>query len=245
MKKVIKTFFGNKGSRVWFNVSASVLAFLLIASLIVTQVVFLNNTINTVLGGARKVLVSGDPTVYDTCFYAGECVIAATWNVKLVHDMGVMLGLEGICGNVKGDGSPYSGWYAPAVNIHRSQFSGRNFEYYSENGVLSDKMGANVVIGAREKGVYTYVKHFVANDQETDRVSNGLIVWVNEQALRETYMKPFEIIVKEGNTSAIMSSFNRLGTTWAGGSYPLLTEVLRGEWGFKGMVITDYNLYAG
>ena len=185
----------------------------------------------------------GDPTVYDTCFYAGECVIAATWNTKLVHDMGVMVGLEGICGNVEGDGTPYSGWYAPAVNIHRSQFSGRNFEYYSEDSLLSGKMGASVVTGARAKGVYTYVKHFVANDQETDRVSNGLIVWVNEQALREIYMKPFEIIVKEGKTSAIMSSFNRLGTTWAGGSYALLTEVLRGEWGFKGMVVTDYNLY--
>lgn len=185
----------------------------------------------------------GDPTVYGACFYASECVIAATWNTKLAHDMGVMVGLEGLCGNAKSDQAPYSGWYAPAVNIHRSQFSGRNFEYYSEDGLLSGKLGASVVQGAKAKGVYTYVKHFAANDQETDRVSNGLIVWVNEQALREIYLKPFEIIVKEGKANAMMSSFNRIGTTWAGGSYALLTEVLRKEWGFKGMVITDYNLY--
>jgi len=184
----------------------------------------------------------GDPTVYDTCFYCSECVIGATFNRDLAYDMGVMVGIEGIFGNVKGDGVPYSGWYAPAVNIHRSQFGGRNWEYYSEDPILSGKMGASVVQGAMSKGVYTYVKHFAVNDQETNRDSNGLVVWLNEQALREIYLKPFEIIVKEGGATAIMSSFNRIGQVWAGGSYELLTEVLRGEWGFKGMVITDYNL---
>ena len=184
----------------------------------------------------------GDPTVYGTCFYASECVVGATFNKDLAHDMGVMVGIEGLFGNVKGDGRPYSGWYAPAVNIHRSPFSGRNWEYYSEDPLLSGKMGANVVKGARSMGVYTYVKHFAVNDQETNRDSNGLITWLNEQAMREIYLKPFEIIVKEGGTLAIMSSFNRIGTTWAGGCYELLTTILREEWGFKGMVITDYNL---
>ncbi|MDR3318616.1 MAG: glycoside hydrolase family 3 C-terminal domain-containing protein [Clostridiales bacterium] len=185
----------------------------------------------------------GDPTVYDTCFYASECVIAATWNKLLAHDMGVMVGIEGLYGNVKGDGRPYSGWYAPAVNIHRSPFSGRNWEYYSEDSFLSGIMGAHVVQGAKSKGVYTYVKHFALNDQETNRDTNGLITWANEQSMREIYLKTFEIIVKVGKTTGAMSSFNRIGTVWAGGSYELLTEVLRNEWGFRGTVISDYNLY--
>ena len=103
-------------------------------------------------------------------------------------------------------------------------------------------MGTNVVIGAQSKGVYTFVKHFALNDQETNRDSNGLITWADEQTLREIYLKPFEMIVEDGNAHAIMSSFNRIGTDWAGGSYALLTEVLRKEWGFTGMVISDYNL---
>ena len=185
----------------------------------------------------------GDPSVYGTCFYATECVVGATWNVQLAYEMGKMVGNESIWGNQAGGGIPYSGWYAPAVNIHRSPFSGRNWEYYSEDGFLSGMMGASVIKGAREKGVYTYVKHFVLNDQETNRDANGLLTWANEQAMRELYFKPFELAVKEGETKAMMSSFNRIGTVWAGGSYALLTEVLREEWGFRGMVVTDYNLY--
>lgn len=184
----------------------------------------------------------GDPTVHDTCFYASECLIGATFNSDLANDMGVMVGLESLVGYTKGDGRTYSGWYAPAVNIHRSPFSGRNWEYYSEDPFLSGKMGTNVVIGAQSKGVYTYVKHFVLNDQETCRDADGLITWADEQAFRELYLKPFRMIVEDGNTHALMSSFNRIGTEWAGGSYALLTEVLRKEWGFTGMVISDYNL---
>ena len=184
----------------------------------------------------------GDPTVHDTCFYASECVIGATWNQDLAHDMGVMVGLESLVGYTKGDGRTYSGWYAPAVNIHRSPFSGRNWEYYSEDSFLSGMMGAQVVIGAQSKGVYTFVKHFVLNDQETNRDSDGLIKWAAAQTFREIYLKPFRIIVEKGDAHAIMSSFNRIGNVWAGGSYALLTEVLRKEWGFKGMVISDYNL---
>ncbi len=183
----------------------------------------------------------GDPSVYDTCFYASGCVVGATYNTELAYRMGEMVGNEGLIGNEKGDGRPYSGWYAPAVNIHRSQFGGRNWEYYSEDGYLSGTMGASVIKGAMSKGVYCYVKHFALNDQETNRSNNGILVWANEQAMREIYFRAFELCVKEGGTTAMMSGFNRIGKTWAGGSYELLTEVLRGEWGFKGMVITDYN----
>lgn len=184
----------------------------------------------------------GDPTVHDTCFYASECVIGATWNKDLANDMGVMVGLESLVGYTKGDGRTYSGWYAPAVNIHRSPFSGRNWEYYSEDSFLAGYLGTNVVIGAQSKGVYTYVKHFVLNDQETNRDSDGLITWADEQTFREIYLKPFRMIVEDGKANAMMTSFNRIGTEWAGGSYALLTEVLRKEWGFTGMVISDYNL---
>lgn len=186
--------------------------------------------------------ISEGGAVYDTCFYQAECVMGATWNVELAQRMGELIGEEGLAGNERGDGLPYSGWYAPAVNIHRSPFGGRNWEYYSEDGLLSGKLAAKVCLGAQSKGVYTYVKHFAVNDQETDREMNGILVWCNEQAMRELYLKPFEITVKEGKTSAMMSSFNRLGMTWAGGSYSLLTEILREEWGFKGMVITDYSM---
>lgn len=193
-------------------------------------------------GPAGFTAFMGDPSVYGTCFYASECTIAATFNTDLAYDMGIMIGIEGIIGNEKGDGRTYSGWYAPAVNTHRSPFSGRNWEYYSEDPLLSGKMGAHVVMGAKEKGIYTFVKHFAVNDQETNRDTNGLITWLSEQSLREIYLKPFEIIVKEGGTTGMMSSFNRIGTVWAGGSYELMTEVLRKEWGFVGMVISDYNL---
>lgn len=194
--------------------------------------------------GFTNFMEIGDATVYDTCFYASPSVVAATWNVELAHEQGRMVGNEGIWGNDRGDQAPYSGWYAPAVNIHRTPFSGRNWEYYSEDGLLSGKMAANVIQGAKEKGVYTFIKHFAVNDQETNRDSNGLLTWLDEQSMREIYLKPFEIAVKEGETAAVMSSFNRLGKVWAGGSYELLTEVLRNEWGFTGMVITDYNVYA-
>ena len=177
--------------------------------------------------------------VFRTCSYASECVIAATWNVELAYQMGVSVGNEGIIGNSRGDGRPYSGWYAPAVNIHRTPFSGRNFEYYSEDPFISGKLAAEVIKGARSRGVYTQLKHFAVNDQETNR--SGVCTWLTEQSLREIYLKPFEMAVKEGGAMGIMSSFNRIGSLWTGGDYRLLTEILREEWGFKGMVITDFN----
>lgn len=184
----------------------------------------------------------GDPSVYDTGYYASEVVLGSTWNSELANELGVMIGNEGLIGDERGDGRPYSGWYAPAMNIHRSQFGGRNFEYYSEDGYLSGIMASEVVKGAKSKGVYTYVKHFALNDQETNRDTTGLITWANEQAMREIYFLPFEMTVKEGGTTAFMSAFNRMGTVWAGGDYRLLTSLLRNEWGFRGMVITDFNL---
>ncbi len=186
-------------------------------------------------------VIDSTATVYNTCFYASECVIAATWNTTLVEEMGNAIGNESLIGNERGDQRSYSGWYAPACNIHRNQFGGRNWEYYSEDSYLSGMMAASVIKGAKKKGVYTYVKHFAVNEQETNRDTNGLITWVNEQALREIYLRPFEMAVKVGQTTAMMSSFNRIGTVWTGGCYELLTDILRNEWGFKGMVITDYN----
>ena len=192
-------------------------------------------------GPAGFTAFMGDPSVYDTCFYASACVLGASYNIDLAYEMGEMIGNEGLIGNEKGDGRTYSGWYAPAVNIHRSPFGGRNWEYYSEDGYLSGIIASGVIQGAMSKGVYTYVKHFALNDQETNRSNNGYLTWCTEQALREIYFKAFELTVKEGKTTAMMSSFNRIGKIWTGGSYELLTEVLRDEWGFKGMVITDYN----
>lgn len=120
-------------------------------------------------------------------------------------------------------------------------FGGRNWEYYGEDGYLSGKLAAEQIKGLREKGVIPYLKHFAVNEQETTRNAGGLVTWVTEQAMREIYLRPFEIAVKEGKTNGMMSSFNRIGTRWAGGDYRLLTEVLRDEWGFRGAVICDYD----
>ena len=179
-------------------------------------------------------------TIFGTCSYASEVILASTWNIELAREMGRCIGEEGLWGTSEnGGGTPYSGWYAPGANIHRTPFGGRNGEYFSEDGLLSGKMAASEISGAAEKGVYCYIKHFAVNEQETSR--QGLCTWLTEQALREIYLKPFELAVKEGKTTAVMSSFNRIGTKWTGGDYRLLTEILRGEWGFTGMVICDFN----
>ena len=132
-----------------------------------------------------------------------------------------------------------AGWYAPAMNIHRGAFSGRTFEYFSEDSLLSGVMASNEITGAKEKGVYSFMKHFALNDQETNRI-NMVCTWADEQAIREIYLKPFEMSVKEGGAQAVMSSFNYIGYTYAGASNNLLNTVLRDEWGFKGFVLTDY-----
>ena len=178
--------------------------------------------------------------VYDVAYYCSEPVVASTWNVELVEEFGATMGEEGIWGDEK-SGMPYTGIYAPGVNIHRSPFGGRNGEYFSEDPLLTGKLGAAEVRGLQSMGVFAAIKHFAANEQETHRASNGDCSWLTEQSLREIYLKPFEIIVKEADARAIMSSFNRIGTRWTGGDYRLLTEILRDEWGFKGLVITDFN----
>ena len=183
-----------------------------------------------------------DGTYWGTCYYASQIVVASSWSEELAQGYGEMVGNEGLWGaDGRGNGMPYSGWYAPGVNIHRSPFGGRNHEYFSEDGVLSGKLAAAEIRGCQSKGVYCFVKHFAVNDQETHRSSNGGSVWLNEQSLRETYLRAFEIVVKEGQTRAIMSSFNRIGGVWTGGDYRLLTEILRGEWGFNGTVVTDFT----
>ena len=164
--------------------------------------------------------------------FTGQCVLGQTWNTSLATTMGESIGQECVEYNI-------AGLYGPAMNIHRSPFSGRNYEYYSEDGFLSGKMAAAEVIGIQSKGVNCYNKHFAVNDQETNRDAGGLVTWVNEQAMREIYLKGFEVAVKEGEAMGIMSSFNRIGTVPTAESYPLLTTVLRNEWGFKGCVITD------
>ena len=174
-----------------------------------------------------------------TCGYVSQITVGSTWSKELSRAYGETIGDEGIVGD--GAGTPYTGWYAPGANIHRSAFGGRNFEYYSEDPVLSGKLAANQIAGCQSKGVFCFIKHFAVNDQETHRSISGLSVWVTEQSMREIYLRPFELAVKEGGSRAIMSSFNRIGTRWTGGDYRLLTEILRNEWGFRGSVICDYN----
>ncbi len=131
-----------------------------------------------------------------------------------------------------------TGWYAPAMNGHRSAFDGRNFEYYSEDSVLAGYIGASSIAGAQSYGVYAYMKHFALNDQQINQ-NEMLCTWADEQAIREIYLRPFEISAKVGGCKAVMSSWNYIGNQWAGACNALLNGVLRGEWGFRGMVITD------
>lgn len=159
-------------------------------------------------------------------------MIANTWNVEIAEAFGQSIGKMA-------DEMGVSGWYAPAMNIHRSAFAGRNFEYYSEDPLLSGAIAANAVIGAEKEGVYAYIKHFALNDQETNRCSQ-LCTWFNEQSAREIYLKPFEMCVKTGGAKAVMTAFNFYGTTPAQASPEVLNNILRDEWGFEGFALTDY-----
>lgn len=163
--------------------------------------------------------------------YPNETLLAQTWNVDLAYKMGKLVGEEGRNAGVWG-------WYAPSANLHRSPFGGRNYEYYSEDPLISGMFAGYTIKGAKEEGMYAYLKHFAANENETHR--EGLFVWLTEQNLRENYLKAFEIALKVGDGNAVMTSMNRLGATWAGGSKALLTDILRQEWGFEGSVVTDW-----
>ena len=164
--------------------------------------------------------------------FPAATLIGMTWDKDLAYAFGDSIG-------EMANEMDTSGWYGPAMNIHRTAFAGRNFEYYSEDGVLSGRMASNAIMGAQEHGVYAYMKHFALNDQEGNRTSMAA-TWSNEQAIREIYLKPFEMSVKDADCHAVMSSFNYIGNRWAGGCSELLQNVLRGEWGFVGFVETDY-----
>ena len=195
-----------------------------------------------------------------------QYMLACSWNVKLAEEMGRGIAEDGLY-------SKTAGWYGPGMNIHRTPFAGRNFEYYSEDAFLSGVLGKAEVNGAAQKGMYAFIKHFALNDQETHRDERGLATFAEEQAIREIYLKPFEMTIldntveifyneavkdENGNivgyekktttvpaATAVMTSFNRIGATWAGGHYYLITKVLRGEWGFNGFVLTDYEVGSG
>lgn len=166
-------------------------------------------------------------------YWVSPVIISSSYNVTLAEQMGRQVGNECLFVGI-------DGWYGPGANTHRSPFGGRNFEYYSEDGVLGGKIAAAVCNGATSKGVVTYIKHIAVNDQETKRDSDrGLFTFVTEQAMREIYLKPFELAIKEGHANGTMNCANRIGT-WVGYSHGALhTGLLRTEWGFKGMTITD------
>ena len=191
--------------------------------------------------------------------FCSPVVMAQTWNQDLASAYGAMIGNEANIGGT-------TGWYAPSMNIHRTPFTGRNGEYYSEDPVISGTVASLEIKGAAEKGVYSTIKHFALNDQENHRgdggIEQGCATWSNEQAIREIYVKPFDICMHVGTVDenyveqgadgsysmattkvdacqAIMSAFNRVGATWAGGNYALLTSLARNEWGFNGWIVTD------
>ncbi|MBE6978546.1 MAG: beta-glucosidase, partial [Ruminococcaceae bacterium] len=195
-----------------------------------------------------------------------QYMLACTWDVTLAEDMGRGIAEDGLYADTVG-------WYGPGMNIHRTPFAGRNFEYYSEDTFLSGALGRAEVNGAAQKGMYAFIKHFALNDQETHRDERGLATFADEQTIRELYLKPFEMTIVDNTVeifyneairddngkilgyekrtttvpaaTALMTSFNRIGATWAGGHYALITEVLRGEWGFNGFVLTDYEVGQG
>lgn len=195
-------------------------------------------------------LTAGGSNALVACTWMSTPIVAATWNTGLAKEMGECIGQEALNNDIHG-------WYAPGVNLHRSPFGGRNFEYFSEDPLISGKMGAGIISGAQQNGLYTYVKHFALNEQETNRITT--CTWVDEQAMRELYFKAFEICVKEAkydlkyydaesNTqktvernacTALMTGMNSVGSEFCGNSYALVTQLLRQEWGFQGMVVTD------
>ncbi len=198
--------------------------------------------------------------------YTCEVAIGCTWNTELAKRMGEMVAMEALELR-EAVGYPYSGWYAPGANMHRSPFGGRNFEYYSEDALLSGKLCAAEISGATGKGLWVMLKHFALNDQETYRggwgyaSNNCIYTWADEQTIRENYLKAYEIAVKEATCeikyisdnngtistrtiracTGIMTAFNAIGSTWTGGNKGLITDVLRNEWNFEGVVITDFR----
>ena len=164
--------------------------------------------------------------------YPCECLLGCSWNKDLLLQMGLSMGVEASLTEI-------NGWYAPGINLHRTNYTSRNYEYYSEDPILSGNLAANVIHGAKINGLYCYMKHFVVSESGPN--GRDWNTWLPEQVLREIYLKPFEIAVKEGGSNAVMSSFNNLGSIWTGANRALLTDILREEWGFRGTVITDWS----
>ena len=163
------------------------------------------------------------------CFgFPIEMLVACSWNTEMMERLGELVGEDSLFARVPG-------WYAPGLNTHRSPFNGRNYEYYSEDPVLGTKIGTAVVIGAQSKGAYCYIKHFALDDQGI----GGAYTFCNEQAVREIYLRQFEETVTVGDARACMTNNGRVGMTWCGRNKGMMTDVLRGEWGFEGFVITD------
>ena len=187
--------------------------------------------------GLTASLVGGESAMA----YTSEDVMAATFNRELVAEMGKCIGEDFQRAPSNGE-SVYTGIYGPGANIHRTPYSGRNFEYYSEDGWLSGEMCAVEVAAIQERGVYVFTKHFALNDQEEGRY--GISTWSNEQAIRELYLEGFEGSVVKGGGLGVMTSFNRLGVVWSGSHRGLMTDVLRNEWGMKGAAITDCSVMA-
>lgn len=179
---------------------------------------------------------AGDATAQErgkfTAFPA-ECIIGCSWNTQTAYLMGKV---QGEIANSTG----LSGWYAPGLNIHRNPYSGRYFEYFSEDPVLVGNLGGEIIRGAKNKNLICYVKHFAVSEEGIN--PDNVFTWLSEQTLRETYLKAFEIAIKNGKANAVMSAFNCIGSVWAGACDPLLNDILRGEWGFKGSVVTDFSL---
>ncbi len=191
-------------------------------------------------------------------YFASEPMIAATFNKTLAYDMGVLIGEQGLWGNSTQESGmvySYTGWYAPGMNIHRSPFDGRYTEYYSEDPVLTGWTSANASLGAASKGCYITIKHFAFHNDGGGAATyrfgsiggsdarDGLSAWMTEQAARELYLKGYQMAVEKGNATFAMGSFTRIGKTWCAGSYAVMQQMLRNEWGFKGAVVTDITLY--
>ena len=183
--------------------------------------------------GKSSTTDSDGPNQFEIIWWCGSLTTAATFNLDLATEQGKIIGCEsffqrGTCG-----------WLGSAVNMHRSPFGGRNFEYYAADPFLMGRVAGRVIDGASKKGVYCYFKHFAVNDQEKNR--EGTMTFVDEQALRQLYLKPFQMVVQEGHSRGIMSSYNRLGMMETAANYNLLTNVLRKEWGFQGAVMSDMD----
>jgi beta-glucosidase len=175
--------------------------------------------------------IKNDPNMgmKGTCFPCNG-IVAATMNDELVYRVGQLIGEDSMWAG-------YAGLYGTGLNIHRSPYAGRVFEYYSEDGTLTGLIDTVETLGIQEKGVYVYNKHFVLNDQEKNRA--GIGTWVNEQALREIYLRAFELPIVNADAKCVMTAFNRLGAIWAGSYRELLTDWLRGEAGMSGFAVTD------